>query len=55
MSVLSKLEETLICLKAGRVTLAYPAQAEATAWPAKERCTPGLRCDEVRGLRGVRE
>ena len=29
MSLLSKLEETLICLKAGRVTLPYPAQAEA--------------------------
>jgi hydrogenase-4 component H len=28
MSVLSKLEETLICLKAGRVTLPYPAKAE---------------------------
>ena len=28
MSVLSKLEETLICLKAGRVTLPYPAQAQ---------------------------
>jgi hydrogenase-4 component H len=27
MSLLSKLEETLICLKAGRVTLPYPAQA----------------------------
>ena len=27
MSVLSKLEETLICLNAGRVTLPYPAQA----------------------------
>jgi hydrogenase-4 component H len=28
MSVLSKLEETLICLKAGRVTLPYPVQAQ---------------------------
>jgi hydrogenase-4 component H len=27
MSVLSKFEETIICLKAGRVTLPYPAQA----------------------------
>ena len=26
MSVLSKLKETLVCLKAGRVTLPYPAQ-----------------------------
>ncbi len=31
MSVLSKLKETLICLKAGRVTLPYPAQAAARA------------------------
>lgn len=29
MSVLSKLEETFICLKAGRVTLPYPTQAAA--------------------------
>jgi len=28
MSVFSKLEETLICLKAGRVTLPYPAEAK---------------------------
>ena len=27
MSVLSKLEETLVCLKAGRVTLPYPVEA----------------------------
>ena len=27
MSLLSKLQETLVCLKAGRVTLPYPAQA----------------------------
>lgn len=27
MSVLSKLKETLVCLKAGRVTLPYPTQA----------------------------
>jgi len=31
MSILSKLEETLVCLKAGRVTLQYPAQAEPVA------------------------
>jgi hydrogenase-4 component H len=30
MSWLSKVRETVICLKAGRVTLPYPAQAEAT-------------------------
>jgi hydrogenase-4 component H len=28
MSVLSKVKETLICLRAGRVTLPYPARAE---------------------------
>jgi hydrogenase-4 component H len=28
MSVMSKIKETIICLKAGRVTLPYPAQAE---------------------------
>ena len=28
MSILSKLKETLVCLKAGRVTLPYPAQAQ---------------------------
>jgi hydrogenase-4 component H len=28
MSILSKLEETVICLQAGRVTLPYPAQAQ---------------------------
>ncbi len=33
MSVLSKLKETLICLKAGRVTLPYPASAR----PVPER------------------
>ena len=27
MSILSKLKEALICLKAGRVTLPYPAEA----------------------------
>jgi hydrogenase-4 component H len=28
MSLVSKLEETLVCLKAGKVTLPYPAQAQ---------------------------
>lgn len=28
MSLLSKLKETVVCLKAGRVTLPYPAQAQ---------------------------
>jgi len=31
MSVMSKLEETLVCVKAGRVTLPYPAHAEPVA------------------------
>ena len=30
MSVLSKVKETLVCLKAGRVTLPYPAQPRPT-------------------------
>jgi hydrogenase-4 component H len=38
MSVLSKLKETLICLKAGRVTLSYPAQARPV--PEKFRGRP---------------
>jgi len=33
MSVVSKLEEALLCLRAGRVTLPYPAQAQ----PAPEK------------------
>lgn len=31
MSVMSKLEETLVCMKAGRVTLPYPAHAQPVA------------------------
>ena len=38
MSVLSKLKETLVCLKAGRVTLPYPAQARPV--PEKFRGRP---------------
>ncbi|SRR6266496_1671458 len=38
MSVLSKLEETLACLKAGRVTLPYPANPDPV--PAKFRGRP---------------
>jgi len=38
MSVLSKLEETLACLKAGRVTLPYPAQSQTV--PEKFRGRP---------------
>ena len=38
MSLLSKLKETVICLKAGRVTLPYPAKPQET--PAKFRGRP---------------
>ncbi len=38
MSLLSKLEETLVCLKAGRVTLPYPAQTQPV--PEKFRGLP---------------
>ena len=38
MSLLSKLRETLVCLKAGRVTLPYPAQARPV--PEKFRGRP---------------
>jgi hydrogenase-4 component H len=38
MSLLSKLEETMLCLKAGRVTLPYPA--ESTAPPPQFRGRP---------------
>jgi len=38
MSLLSKLEETLLCLKAGRVTLPYPAEAKPL--PEKFRGRP---------------
>jgi hydrogenase-4 component H len=38
MSVMSKLEETLVCIKAGRVTLPYPAHAEPV--PDKFRGRP---------------
>ena len=38
MSVLSKLKEAVICLRAGRVTLPYPAQARPV--PEKFRGRP---------------
>jgi hydrogenase-4 component H len=38
MSVLSKLQEAMVCLKAGRVTLPYPAQPRPA--PAKFRGRP---------------
>ena len=38
MSVLSKLKEAVICLKAGRVTLPYPVQARPV--PEKFRGRP---------------
>lgn len=45
MSLLSKLEETLICLKAGKVTLRYPVEAQPV--PVKFRGRPifdGKKC-----------
>jgi hydrogenase-4 component H len=45
MSLLSKIEEALICLKAGRVTLPYPAQPRPT--PERFRGRPifdGAKC-----------
>jgi hydrogenase-4 component H len=38
MSILSKLKETIVCLKAGRVTLPYPAQPQPV--PPKFRGRP---------------
>lgn len=45
MSLLSKLEEALFCLKAGKVTLSYPAQSQPA--PAQFRGRPifdGSKC-----------
>ena len=50
MSVLSKLEETLICLKAGRVTLPYPAQAQPL--PDKFRGRPIFDATKCIGCAG---
>ena len=50
MSVLSKLKETLICLKAGRVTLPYPAQARPV--PDKFRGRPIFDAAKCTGCGG---
>ena len=50
MSVFSKLEETLICLKAGRVTLPYPV--EATPVPEKFRGRPIFNAAKCIGCGG---
>jgi hydrogenase-4 component H len=50
MSVLSKLEETILCLKAGRVTLPYPAQPEPA--PAKFRGLPVFDAAKCIGCAG---
>ena len=50
MSLLSKLEETLICLKAGRVTLPYPAQAQPL--PDKFRGRPIFDATKCIGCAG---
>jgi hydrogenase-4 component H len=50
MSLLSKLEETLICLKAGKVTLPYPAQARPL--PEKFRGRPIFDATKCIGCAG---
>jgi hydrogenase-4 component H len=50
MSLLSKLEEALICLKAGRVTLPYPAQPEPA--PAQFRGRPIFDASKCIGCAG---
>jgi len=50
MSILSKLEETLVCLKAGRVTLPYPAEAKPL--PEKFRGRPIFDASKCTGCAG---
>jgi len=50
MSVQSKLEETLVCLKAGRVTLPYPANPEPV--PKKFRGRPIFDASKCIGCAG---
>jgi len=50
MSVLSKLEEALVCLKAGRVTLPYPAEAQPV--PEKFRGRPIFDATKCIGCAG---
>lgn len=50
MSLLSKLEETLVCLKAGKVTLPYPAQPKPV--PEKFRGRPIFDASKCVGCAG---
>ena len=50
MSLLSKLEETLVCLKAGRVTLPYPAKPQPA--PDKFRGRPVFDAGKCIGCAG---
>jgi hydrogenase-4 component H len=50
MSILSKLEETILCMKAGRVTLPYPAQARPL--PEKFRGRPIFDANKCIGCAG---
>jgi len=50
MSLFSKIEETLVCLKAGRVTLPYPAEARPV--PEKFRGRPIFDASKCIGCAG---
>ncbi len=50
MSVLSKIKETIVCLKAGRVTLPYPAQPRSV--PPKFRGRPIFNAAKCIGCAG---
>jgi hydrogenase-4 component H len=50
MSVLSKLKEAIVCLKAGRVTLPYPAQAQPV--PQNFRGRPLFNVNKCTGCGG---
>ncbi len=50
MSILSKLKEAIVCLKAGRVTLPYPAQAKPV--PPKFRGRPIFDATKCIGCAG---
>ena len=50
MSALSKLKEAILCLKAGRVTLSYPAEARPT--PERFRGRPIFDATKCIGCAG---
>jgi hydrogenase-4 component H len=50
MSVLSKIKEAIVCLKAGRVTLPYPAQAQPV--PERFRGRPRFEAAKCVGCAG---